>query len=115
MYTVNEIKKLIASGDTKLFYKDYTWRKLALGIIAEHKHECYMCKQHGKYTRATMVHHVEHLKSYPELAYSKTYTDNDGEHIQLMPLCHDCHEKIHERGAYSDGISDTGFSNEEKW
>lgn len=112
MFSTNQIRSLIASGNTKLFYKDYTWRKLALDIIAEHKHECYMCKKHGKYTRATMVHHVKHLKQHPELAYSRTYKDKDGEHIQLMPLCHECHEKIHERGVYGTG---NGFTNEEKW
>ena len=112
MFTVIEIKKLIAAGQIRLFYRDYFWRRLALDVIEENHRECYQCKLMGKYTRARLVHHVKYLKEHPELAYSRTYTDKDGEHMQLMPLCHACHERIHERGLY---IPPKGFTNEEKW
>ena len=114
MFTVEQIKAMIVSGDVKPFYKDRYWRSLALTIIAENHYECYLCKQQGKYTRAKLVHHVQHLKHHPELAYSRTYRDSTGEHIQLMPLCHDCHEKIHERSAGCVKPHE-GFSNDEKW
>lgn len=81
-------------------------------VIAENHKECYQCRLQGKYTRAKLAHHVKPLKDYPELAYCRVYSDEEGEHIQLMPLCHNCHEKIHERGAY---FQQKGFKNEEKW
>ena len=112
MYTISEIKQLIKSGNVHIFYADWTWRTLAARIIKDNHSECQLCKSKGKYTRATMVHHVKHLKEFPELAYSRTYTDDTGTHIQLLPLCHDCHEKIHERGRYS---GKERFTNEEKW
>ena len=114
MLTVNEIKKLILTGRTDLFYKDYTWRKLSQEVIAENNNECYQCKLMGKYTRAKLVHHVKHLKEYPELAYDRVYTDCEGVHMQLMPLCFNCHERIHERGLYVPTRT-KGFTNEEKW
>lgn len=114
MFTENQIRDLIVSGDISKFYKDWYWRSLALRIIEENHNECMICKAHGKYTKAKLVHHVKELKHHPELAYSKTYTDCTGEHMQLMPLCHDCHEKIHDRGAGSVKKIE-GFTNEEKW
>ena len=113
MYTESEIKSLISSGNVKLFYKDYYWRKLALDIIKENHYECAMCKSRGKYMKAKLVHHVKPLKQAPELAYSRTYTDDTGVHVQLTPLCHACHEAIHER--LSAQSPTTGYTNEEKW
>lgn len=112
MYTSDQIRTLIANGCIEDFYKDWSWRKLALQIIREHHKECAKCREAHRLTRATLVHHVKPLKQYPELAYSRTYKDADGEHMQLMPLCHDCHECIHERGIYA---KPHGFVNEEKW
>jgi hypothetical protein len=72
----------------------------------------------GKATEAVLTHHVNELKKRPDLAYSLTYTDENGEvKPQLIPLCRDCHERIHKRGVYSenDGKTDKGFWQEEKW
>lgn len=111
--SIEKIRELIASGDMFAFYNDRYWRKLSKKIIREHHKECLMCKAEHRLTRATLVHHVMHLREHPELAYSRTYTDADGkEHIQLMPLCHDCHERIHNRGIYAKR---SGYINEEKW
>ena len=111
--SIEKIRELIASGDMFAFYNDRYWRKLSKKIIREHHKECLMCKAEHRLTRATLVHHVMHLREHPELAYSRTYTDADGKgHIQLMPLCHDCHERIHNRGIYAKR---SGYTNEEKW
>ncbi len=113
MLTVEEIRALIDSGDLFDFYNDRYWRKLSKKIIREYRNECQMCRAEHRLTRATLVHHVLHLREHPELAYCRTYTDDAGaEHIQLMPLCHDCHERIHERGTYAKR---SGYTNEEKW
>ena len=103
MFTADQIRAMIASGDVHAFYNDRFWRRLSHRIIKAHHGECQLCKAEHRLTRATVVHHVKHLRRHPELAYD---TDN------LIPLCHDCHERIHERGAYA---RTGGFTNEEKW
>ena len=113
MLTTDQIRQLIDGGRTEEFYNDRGWRKLSKEVIEENHGECLMCKAEKRLTAATVVHHVNYLKARPDLAYSRTYIDEHGEeHMQLMPLCHDCHEKIHERGAYSQL---TGYTNDEKW
>jgi len=91
------------------FYKSRKWRNLALSVIKEHHGECYICRQNGKYSKAVLVHHVRPLKEFPNLAYSRT--DELG-NIQLMPLCFDCHERLHQRGKYRNTES---YTNSEKW
>lgn len=59
------------------------------------RYECQMCKKRGKYTRATMVHHVNYVKMHPELALSVYYTWQGVQRRNLLSLCHDCHEEIH--------------------
>lgn len=112
VFTVEQIRKMIEAGYVFDFYNDRYWRKLSKKIIRENHGECQLCRAEHRLTRATLVHHVLHLKDRPDLAYSRTYTDDTGEHMQLMPLCHDCHERIHERGIYAKR---SGYINEEKW
>lgn len=113
MFTPEEIRALISAGKAEEFYNDRAWRNLSKKIIDENHGECLMCKAEKILTSATLVHHVRHLKEFPELAYSRTYKADDGtEQMQLMPLCHDCHEKIHQRGIYAP---QTGYTNAEKW
>ena len=104
MFTTEQIRQLIADDRLDQFYKEWYWRTLALRIIREHRKECQMCKAEHKLTRATLAHHVKHLRDYPELAYEPS---------NLMPLCHDCHERIHERGIYARERQ--RYTNEEKW
>ena len=49
-------------------------------------YECQKCKSKGKYHKAETVHHIKHLRDYPELAL-----DNNN----LISLCYDCHNKDH--------------------
>lgn len=112
MFSAAQIVQLIKTDNLKQFYNDRYWRKLSHAIIAENHNECYLCKQQGKYKRAILVHHVRHLREHPELAYSCFFFDEDGKHIQLMPLCYNCHERIHERGIY---VINHGFINDERW
>ena len=112
MFTTEQIRKLIRNGNESEFYNDRYWRQLSKDVIKEHHGECIMCRYAHRMRAATLVHHVRHLKEYPELAYSRTYTAEGVQHMQLMPLCHDCHERIHNRGIYAQH---DGYSNEEKW
>lgn len=110
-YSTDQIQVMIRDGDLHRFYASRRWRSLALAVIREHHGECYLCKAKGKYARAKLVHHVRPLKLHPELAYSRT--DEHGS-IQLMPLCFDCHEKIHEHGVYQQSRPQK-YTNEELW
>ena len=117
-YTQGEIASMIIDEDLKTFYKSREWRKISKKVIPAGHCECIECNKMGKVTDAVLTHHVNELKKRPDLAYSFTYTDENGEvKPQLIPLCHDCHERIHKRGVYSenDGKDDKGFWQEEKW
>lgn len=115
MFTAQQIKRLISDNRLDRFYNDYYWRRLAHTVLTEQHNECQQCKARGKYTRATIVHHANYLRKRPDLAYSRTYIDSNGrEQKQLIALCHDCHEQIHQRGAYK-AQSAKKFTNEEKW
>ena len=113
MLTTSEIRHLIETDNVSVFYNDKYWRRLSHDIIKEHHNECWICKHKGMRSQAVLTHHVMRLRKHPELAYSRTYTDADGkEHMQLMPLCFDCHEREHGRGIYAPR---KGYTNEEKW
>ena len=102
-YTAEQIKDLIDNNALEKFYGSWDWRLESIKKIRSEHHECVMCKREHRLVRATLVHHIVPLKEAPELAYT---WDN------LMPLCHDCHERIHKRGAYSEP---KGFQNPERW
>lgn len=103
MLTEQEIRELIRENRLGEFYKEWYWRMLALRIIIEEHGECRVCKEAHKLTRAVLVHHILYLRDRPDLAYERS---------NLMPLCHDCHERIHGRGIYG---RQSGFANIEKW
>ena len=112
MYTVTQIKNLIVNCETEKFYNDRYWRKLSKEVIAENHYECEYCKRRGKVSKAEAVHHVKHLKKYPELAYQKFYVDKNGiKQKQLVPLCRACHEYAHGRTAKPA----KKFTNDERW
>lgn len=111
-YTPEQIRQLYAVHRIDKFYNSKYWRHLSHQIIKEFDHDCQLCKQMGKASTAVLVHHVLELRAHPELAYSRTFKDAEGVHIQLLPLCHDCHERIHNRGKYADSGK---FVNEEWW
>lgn len=112
IFSTDALRKLIADGDTEKFYESREWKELAREIRREFHGECVFCRRQHKLSRAVLVHHVKPVRIAPELAYSRTYTDADGEHLQLVPLCFDCHERVHGRGRYAAA---KGYQNEEKW
>jgi 5-methylcytosine-specific restriction endonuclease McrA len=89
------VSKLIAEDRLDKFYNSPQWRKLRKEVIAENKNECQDCKAKGYYTKANTVHHQQYVRKHPRLALSRTYTFQGKEYINLVPLCHDCHEVRH--------------------
>lgn len=102
-YTPEQLRDLDSRDELWRFYKSYEWRTLALDIIKNAHGECAMCKAEHRLTKATTAHHIKYLRDAPELAYERS---------NLMPLCHDCHEKIHGRGIYAEP---KGFTHDERW
>lgn len=114
MLTVYQIRDLIERNRVDLFYNSYHWRQLSAQVKKEQHNECQLCKQEGKYSSADIVHHVMHLRKHPELAYSRTYEDEQGTtHIQLLVLCNECHNKVHNRKLNT--VKKDKFINEERW
>jgi 5-methylcytosine-specific restriction endonuclease McrA len=89
------ITHLIEIDRLDLFYNSPQWRHLRKEVLAEHKSECQDCKAKGYYTKADTVHHQQYVRKHPRYALSKIYIFQGKEHINLIPLCHDCHEIRH--------------------
>jgi hypothetical protein len=89
------IIKLIAEGRLEEFYKSKEWYHLRKEVLIEYKYECQDCKAKGFYTKADTVHHVQYVRKYPRLALSKVYIFQGVVYINLIPLCHNCHEIRH--------------------
>lgn len=86
----------------KQFYRTYIWVKKRQQILERDHYMCQLCKKKGRYTRASTVHHIKHLKEFPELAL----TDDN-----LISLCSECHEEVHPEKQYKP----KGFRNQERW
>lgn len=70
--------KLIRQGDTHSFYRSRAWKKIRKEALVRDNFECMNCKALGKVTKATTVHHIEHLKDNPDKALDLS---------NLMSLC----------------------------
>lgn len=110
------IKECISKNDMHSFYIKKEWQDKRLEIIKRDHCECQSCRRKGiikvvkpnsklRKERA-YVHHIKHLKDYPELAL-----DN----ANLETLCFECHEleHINERH-YFEQVKER-YVNEEKW
>lgn len=89
------ISQLIAEDRLEDFYNSKEWRHLRIEVLIEYKYECQICKAKGYYTRATTVHHVQYVRKHPRFALSKVYIFQGTVYVNLIPLCHKCHEEIH--------------------
>ena len=113
------INNLIARDKLDLFYNSKYFRKVKAEVLKADHYECQRCKEHGKLTivrqdlkRSGVVHHVQYVRKYPELALSKYYTDNKGlKQRNLITLCNPCHEIVHDRFS----INEDAFVNVERW
>lgn len=89
------------------FYWSKEWRKLRKEAIKRDKGECQHCKAKGIYTKGTEIHHIKEVKDHPGLAL---------ELANLLTLCKECHNKVHDKGHNMNTLSNvTTFFNEERW
>lgn len=108
---------LIQAGDIHPFYVTPQWRALSADVLRDDRRECQLCKGRGKYRRADLVHHVNHVKRRPELALSRFFEDDSGKQQRnLISVCRGCHETVcHPERMRKAGHRPTGFVNEERW
>ena len=99
------ITYLLQTGQIEEFYNSKEWKKLKKEVLKEQKYECQYCKEKGKYSRATTVHHQFYVRYYPQLALSKTNAEGKQ---NLVAVCHKCHNDVH-------NPKKQGFVNEERW
>lgn len=112
--SLNEyINRLIEEDSMYKFYKTDNWLELRHEILINCQYKCKHCLNKGKFVRADCIHHVIGVRIHPELALSKTYTDEEGiEKDNLIPLCNECHNEVHGRVG---GNKKNFFNNKEEW
>lgn len=76
----------IESGNVKKFYKSGIWEDKREEILKRDNYECQRCKDKSGFAKAEIVHHIKHLRDYPELAL---VDDN------LKSVCSTCHNQLH--------------------
>ena len=109
------IRELIRADRIIVFYKTDDWLELKEEVLQDHHYECQGCLKNGKYKRADVVHHVNHVRTHPHLALSKYYTDSKGEKQKnLLPLCNACHGLEHPE-KFGNQQGKEKFTNVERW
>ncbi len=81
-----ELIQAIEVGDVRKFYKSTVWKHKRKEILKRDNFECQRCKSKGRFSKAEIVHHIKHLRDFPELAL---VNDN------LKSLCATCHNEVH--------------------
>ena len=92
---VDYVKKCIEEDDIHRFYIWGKWKEIRKKVLAMDKVECQLCKDRGRYTKATTVHHVNYVKKHPDMALEIWYTFAGKRKRNLISLCRDCHEEVH--------------------
>ena len=76
-------------------YKSKEWIELKEEVLIEQNRECQRCKRQGIIDTATTVHHVFHVRQYPQYALSK-YVSINGKRIRnLEAISKSCHNLEH--------------------
>lgn len=80
------------------FYRTWQWRSVRNQVLALDHGECQLCRAKGRYSRATIAHHVHYLKARPDLALSIWMETADGSRSRnIIAVCTECHEREHHR------------------
>lgn len=106
VYTIEQLIELIKLGKEKTFYKSGVWLSKRSEILKRDNNECQRCKIKGKYSKAETVHHIKHLKDYPELAV---------EDKNLISLCNSCHNEEHPEKTLNFNQRKVRVISKEKW
>lgn len=101
-----ELFNAIKRGDVRKFYKSREWRRKRQQILKRDNYECMKCKREGKYHKAETVHHIKHLKDFPELALVDS---------NLESLCFACHNEEHPEKLKSAEVNRREHITPERW
>lgn len=107
---VAKLEKLVPAGESDKFYSWGVWLHRREQVLRLDRWECQMCKAKGRYSRASIVHHVKHLTDRPDLALAIW----DGEERQLISVCKKCHEAEHPESLLQAGPKEKPLT-EERW
>lgn len=108
------IKQLMREDKLPKFYLTDDWKELRQEVLDDHHNECHRCAEHGNYTTAVCVHHVNEVRNRPDLALSKYYIDTEGQKQKnLIPLCNECHNIVHDK--LGNWQKKDKFTNTELW
>ena len=77
------------------FYKSKYFRRLREKVLEVQHNECQICLSHGKVTTADTVHHVKHVRDFPELSLSPYYYEGEKKKRNLIAICKSCHANEH--------------------
>ncbi len=92
---LERLMDMIAAGCEGDFYRTRAWKDLSAHVREMDRNECVLCRQRGRYRRAVLVHHVNHLTDRPDLALDIYYLDSDGNQKRnLISVCRTCHETV---------------------
>lgn len=91
---ISYVKQCIRE-DVHRFYTWSKWIRVRSHVLEIDKHECQDCKARGVYTKATTVHHNQHVKKHPEQSLEIWYKFRGKRYRNLVSLCHVCHEARH--------------------
>lgn len=110
------LNDLIKQDQQHTFYVWRKWLAERAFVLEQDKYECQMCKVKGRYRRAVLVHHIEHLRKRPDLAL-KMWVDEGNKTYkrQLVSLCRECHELCHPERGIKQSVKKTVYMNFERW
>ena len=80
--------RMFSKEEVDAFYSSRTWRKVRKSILERDDYLCQKCLEEDRPMPADTVHHIIHLRDDPMLALEPT---------NLISLCHECHEREHDR------------------
>lgn len=110
----NWIRKCERENAMWKFYKSRWFLSIRAAVLRIQHNECQKCLEHGKITAAVTVHHVKHVRDFPELALSAYYYDEHGEKQRnLIAICKSCHSLEHPEKLKKE--NDTKFVSKERW
>ena len=120
---LKRIMELLEAKKYKQFYQCGSWRKVRADIISLYHSECILCKLQGKITthdhrlksgeyRGLQVHHMLEIEYKSNHDYCLTPVVNGK--ANLIVLCHQHHNCIHNRGENIIKAKNK-FMNEERW
>lgn len=90
---LQQLQSMLAAGTSNGFYSWPEWERVRDVVLAMDHWECQECRRRHRYSRAVLVHHVQHLRDRPDLALS-VFDPATGTR-QLLSLCRPCHEAQH--------------------